>query len=125
MPTRFVKELHQVVRGAVSVGMDRDRAMRLALRCARDSMPPLRLAILDDLAEFPISTTTQVRRRLGKPRNTVDRQLQALQMLGVVVCEEVEYNDRPGGTRWLYSLAPDVDPETLVYTPLPRVQRSE
>jgi hypothetical protein len=125
MPTRFVKELQQVVRGAVSLGMDRDGAMRLALRCARDSMPPLRLAILDDLAEFPHSTTTQVRRRLGKPRNTVDRQLQALQMLGVVECEEVEYDQRPGGTRWFYSLATEINPETLVYAPLPRVQISE
>jgi hypothetical protein len=65
MPTRFTKGLVQVMRGAVAIGMTRDAAMRLALRCARDSMPPLRLAILDDLAEHPYSTTTMVRKRLG------------------------------------------------------------
>jgi hypothetical protein len=40
MPTRFAKELAQVIRGAVAIGMDRGDAMRLAIRCARDSMPP-------------------------------------------------------------------------------------
>ena len=40
MPTRFAKQLAQVVRGGVAVGMERDDAMRLAIRCARDSPPP-------------------------------------------------------------------------------------
>ena len=44
MPTRFAKQLTQIVRGAVAIGMDRADALRLAMRCARDSMPPLRLA---------------------------------------------------------------------------------
>ena len=43
-------------------------------------MPPLRLAILDDLAAHTDSTTADVRKRLGMPRNTVDRQLQALHL---------------------------------------------
>ncbi|HYX98570.1 MAG TPA: ArsR family transcriptional regulator, partial [Mycobacterium sp.] len=42
MPTRFAKQLTQIVRGAVAVGMDRTEALRLAVRCARDSIPPLR-----------------------------------------------------------------------------------
>ncbi len=56
MPTRFAKQLNQIVRGAVAVGMDGADAMRLAIRCARDSMPPLRLAIIEDLAEHPNSS---------------------------------------------------------------------
>ena len=51
MPTRFAKQLAQMVRGAVAIGMDRDDALRLAIRCARDSMPPLRLPIIDDRGE--------------------------------------------------------------------------
>ena len=35
MPTRFAKQLGQVVRGAVAIGMSRKDGMRLALRCAR------------------------------------------------------------------------------------------
>jgi hypothetical protein len=116
MPTRFVKQLVQVLRGGVAVGMSRDDAMRLALRCARDSVPPLRLAILDDLAAHPASTTTEVRRRLDKPRSTVDRQLQSLHMLGLLTCAEVAApfgQGKVGGTRWQYSLASGVDPGVL------------
>ena len=67
MPTRFAKQLTQVVRGAVAIGIERPAALRLAIRCARDSMPPLRLAILDDVAAHPDSRTVDVRRRLDKP----------------------------------------------------------
>lgn len=114
MPTRFAKQLAQVVRGGVAIGMDRTHAMRLAIRCARDSMPPLRLAIVDDVAAHPGSTTGEVRRRIGKPRNTVDRQLQALHMLGVLVCDEEEqaWGDREI-TRWRYSLADGIDPTAI------------
>lgn len=110
MPTRFAKQLAQVMRGGIAIGLDRADALRLAVRCARDSMPPLRLAIVDDLAEHPYSTPTDVRRRINKPRLTVDRELQALHMLGVVDCDEVEYGER---SRWFYSLAEGIDPDAL------------
>ncbi len=114
MPTRFAKQLTQVVRGGVALGMDRDDALRLAIRCARDSMPPLRLAIVDDLAAHGESTTAEVRKRLEKPRNTVDRQLQALHILGVLVCDEEEITNagRPA-IRWHYRLADGIDPNAL------------
>lgn len=114
MPTRFAKQLAQVMRGSIALGMDRGDALRLAIRCARDSMPPLRLAIVDDLAEHPDSSTAQVRKRIGKPRATVDRQLQALHMLGVLACdeEEVEWAGKPA-TRWHYSLTSGIDPTAL------------
>ncbi|MGC5246432.1 winged helix-turn-helix domain-containing protein [Gordonia sp. DT219] len=112
MPTRFAKQLAQVMRGAVALGMDRDHALRLAVRCARDSMPPLRLAIVDDLAVNPGASTTEVRKRLDKPRNTVDRQLQALHMLGVLTCDEESLSEMR--TVWRYSLADDIDPTALL-----------
>jgi hypothetical protein len=94
MPTRFAKQLTQVLRGGVAIGMPREDALRLAIRCARDSMPPLRLAIIDDLREHPGQwTPTDVRKRLDKPRATVDRQLQALHALGIV--HLYEGGDRP------------------------------
>ena len=37
MPTRFAKQLAQIVRGGLAIGMNRADALRLALRCARDS----------------------------------------------------------------------------------------
>jgi hypothetical protein len=120
MPTRFAKQLAQIVRGMVAIGASRSEAMRLAIRVARDSMPPLRRAIVDDLAEHPASTAGDVRRRIGKPRTTVDRQMQALHMLGVLEVEEL-----PGTfgnkevTRWLYSLADGIDPRSLDPLPVP------
>jgi hypothetical protein len=112
MPTRFAKQLTQIVRGGVAIGMERSEALRLAIRSARDSMPPLRLAIIDDLAANPYSTTTDVRRRTNQPRNTVDRQLQALHCLGVLTCDEVDRATGPGSW-WYYSLADDIDPNCL------------
>jgi hypothetical protein len=53
MPTRFAKQLAQMVRGGLALGMSRESAMRLALRCGRDSAPPLRIDILLDLASNP------------------------------------------------------------------------
>jgi hypothetical protein len=126
MPTRFAKQLGQVVRGAVAVGMDRTEALRLAVRCARDSMPPLRLAIVDDVAANPETATRDVRRRLSKPRNTIDRQLQALHILGVLVCDEQKVDGR--GVVWRYSVAEHIDetalnpenvPDLSVHTPSP------
>ena len=67
MPTRFAKQLAQVVRGAVAIGMNRADALRLAIRCARDSMPPLRLLIIDDLANHPGSSTSDVRNASTNP----------------------------------------------------------
>ncbi len=114
MPTRFAKQLAQVVRGGVAIGMDRTDALRLAIRCARDSMPPLRLAIIDDIAEHGDSSTAQVRKRIGKPRATTDRQLQALHMLGVLECDEQE-TEIAGKhvTLWIYRLADGTEPSAL------------
>jgi hypothetical protein len=116
MPTRFAKQLTQIIRGAVALGIDRAEALRLAIRCARDSMPPLRLGIVDDLADHPHSTPSEIRRRLDKPRATIDRQCQALHMLGVLTCDEVEYGEQ-GRTRWHYSLAGGINPDTLKSSP--------
>ena len=116
MPTRLAKQLVQVLRGACAIGMPRAEALRLALRCARDSMPPLRLAILEDVASHPHGRTRDIRQRLNKPYNTVDRQLQAFHMLGVLDCEEVEMGeDRNGRSRstWYYSVAKAINPRAI------------
>jgi hypothetical protein len=112
MPTRFAKQIWQVVRGAVAIEVSRQDALRLAIRCARDSMPPLRLAIIDDLSKKPDSSPSDARRRLKKPWHTADRRLQALHMLEVLDCDEVAYGDQ-GRSRWLYSLADGIHPDVL------------
>src|SRR5262249_12498386 len=106
MPTRFAKQLFQIMRGARAVGMSQQAAMGLVIRCARDSMPPLRLAILEDIAAHPDSRIIDVRRRLQRPRATIDRALQALHILGLLTCREEE-DERDGAPRYIrhYSLS--------------------
>jgi hypothetical protein len=81
-------------------------------------MPPLRLAVIDDVAANPRSTPSDTRRRTGKPWTTIDRAMQALHMLGVLSVEEEEdmISSKPV-TRWRYSLAEGIDPQSLGRTP--------
>ena len=114
MPTRFAKQLTQIMRGALAIGMTRLRALALAIHCARNSMPPLRLAILEDIAANPGSRIIDVRRRLQRPRATADRALQALHVLGLLVCEEEE-EQREDGPRYIrhYRLAQPISLDAL------------
>jgi Bifunctional DNA primase/polymerase, N-terminal len=119
MPTRFAKQLAQMVRGGVAIGMAREDAVLLAIRCARDSIPPLRLEILLDVAANPNSRPSDVRRRSGEPWSTTKREMEALTMLRMLRCdEESEISDDDGKlktkTVWRYSLASNFDRETLL-----------
>ena len=53
MPTRFVKQLFQLMRGATALGLSVDRAFQMALRVCRDCAPPTRLRVLLDVADAP------------------------------------------------------------------------
>ena len=88
MPTRFAKQLTQIMRGALADRHGRTKALALVLRCARNSLPQLRLAVLRDVAANGESRIIDIRRRLQKPRATVDRVLQSLHILGLLVCRE-------------------------------------
>ncbi len=110
MPTRFAKQLTQIVRGGIAIGMERHDAVELAIRCARDSMPPLRLAILGDLTAYGESRVTDVRQRLDKPHNTIDRELKALHMLGMVSLRE---ETGQHGKSWHYSIAAHIATSVL------------
>ena len=116
MPTRFAKQLVQLLRGAIAIGVKPDEALRLVRRCACDSIPPLRRDILLDLAANPGSRAADVRKRISQPRNTVRRGLECLHMLGALVCDETEDVDRNGKfyTIFRYRLADKLDKETLL-----------
>jgi hypothetical protein len=112
-PTRFGKQLAQIVYGGVAIGLERSDA----IRCARDSMPPIRLAIIEDLAKEPASSPGDVRQRLNKPWSTIKRQLEALHMLEVLDMHEIEDHNFKGETimRPHYTLADGIDPSVLMY----------
>lgn len=105
MPTRFAKMLAQIVRGGLSIGMTENEALSIAVHAAGDSMPPLRLDALWDVHQNPGSTYVQCAKRLQKPRNTVDRELQALHLIGLLRQE-----DAPSGEQgWRYVISGEVE----------------
>lgn len=110
MPTRYAKQLVQLVRGGLVLGMTREDAMSAAKRCGGDSMPPLRIDVLGDVAAHPWSRTADVVKRLQLPRKTVDRTLQELHLLGLLVVREEPYGQ---SVRWVYTLADDVSTDVL------------
>lgn len=110
MPTRFAKQLVQLARGAIALGLGREQALTVARRGAADSLPPLRREVLSDVAVNPRSLTRDVVKRLQLPRQTVDRTLQELHLLGLLVVDDEPYGQ---SVRWVYSLAADVDPVEL------------
>jgi hypothetical protein len=114
MPTRFAKQLAQLVRGSLALGMRREAAMRLAMRCARDSFPPLRSEILLDLAGNPESRAVDVSKRIVKPYRTARRELEALHTLGLLRCDEEQSVIDETKTIWRYSLADEFDRNTLL-----------
>ena len=81
-----------------------------------DSIPPLRLEILLDIAIHPHSPTGQVRKRISKPWSTIKRELEALHMLGMLRCDEEETTTKTfqEKTVFRYSLAADFDRATLL-----------
>jgi hypothetical protein len=111
MPTRFGKQLVQVARGGLLLGMSRAAAMGTAVRCCQDSVPPLRRKVLADVAAHPDSSTADVTKRLQIPRTTADRTLQELQLVGLLHVDHVDYG--PGRVRWCYAVAPGVDAADL------------
>jgi hypothetical protein len=128
MPTRFAKQLMQVVRGAWAVGMSRERARELAIRCARDSIPPLRSLILLDVASNPGTRPGDTRKRINKPWRTTKREMEALTHIGVLMCEE-ETECAGDGRRdriiWRYRLHPQFDRATLLAMTRPHPHRQK
>jgi hypothetical protein len=123
MPTRFAKQLVLIFRGALSIGIDRGAAMTLALRCARDSIPPIRLSVLKDLAANNIDDcrVSAIADRLRRPWRTIRRTLEALYVLDMVHCvkEDAEEEENGDGEKtdrkiiFCYSLAADVNLKAL------------
>jgi len=102
MPTRYAKMLGQLVRGCLALGTGRDEARAVALRVARDSVPPLRWRVLVEVDRAPGSTCSEVTKALQVPRSTVDRVLQELHLLGLLHVEDGE-----AGSGWRYRLSDD------------------
>ena len=127
MPTRFAKQLAQIVRGGAAIGMDRVDAMRLAMRCARDSIPPLRLAILEDLAVTrlpkpgPYASASSGH---GTPSTVSYAHCNASTSSCAMSSRRRYKNGNENGTVWNWTLQSEIDPHESVpemyVAPLPQ-----
>jgi hypothetical protein len=88
MPTRFPKTLVQLFRGLLYMGHTRAEAMRMIRRIARDSMPPTRRKVLEDVAAHPNAKASEVRERLNVPDFSARRELEALTALGALIATD-------------------------------------
>ena len=109
-PTRFAKQLTQLARGGLSLGMTQDAARAVAARAARDSMPPAYLKVLDDVRRNPLSRTADTGRRLHMPWRTADRALQELWLLGTL------HRQGDDKDRWVYTLDSAADAAVKLIT---------
>ncbi|GGO70669.1 winged helix-turn-helix domain-containing protein [Nonomuraea cavernae] len=110
MPTRFTKQLAQIVRGGIALGMDRARAFAVAARCAGDSLPPLRRRILAYLFKEGPKPVGDVKNGLQLPRTTVERGLDELHLLGVLEAREEKWGQ---GTRNVFAISERIDRSAL------------
>jgi hypothetical protein len=83
MPTRLAKQLVQIRRGGLALGLSAQRMSEVIGRCAADTMPPVRLKILLAVRGGAV-TSAEVTARTRLPRSTVDRTLLELVMLGAL-----------------------------------------
>ena len=99
-PTRLAKYLWQLVRGSLAIGVTRPEAHALAIRVARDCLPPNRRDVLFYVAEHPYSRTGDVAKGLQLPYATADRTLQELHLLKALQVADDDGQDK----RWRYTV---------------------
>jgi hypothetical protein len=85
-PTRLIVVLARLLAGLDSIGTPRDVAWRIVAKVALDSIPAIRLAVLDILAKADKTTTRTVAETLGYPSATARRALEDLMAHGLVRC---------------------------------------
>jgi hypothetical protein len=107
-PGRFIKQLGQLLRGAISIGLPRHEAFTLVRRCAFDSIPPFRLALLQVLNGQGQQTVGTLAAWLNKIYSTTKNHLDALALLGLVCKDEVDEQDDQRVRRY-YSLSAHVE----------------
>lgn len=83
-PTRFAKQLAQVFKGSVAIGIEREKALDLVIKAARDSAPPARLTVLLEIDRMGGNDIKGISEKIGKPQTTVKRWVEALLVLGLV-----------------------------------------
>ena len=114
-PTRLTKSLMQMVRGGIAMELSSVDAFDMAMRCARDSIPPIRLECMCDLAQHADCRPSEIASRIDRPWKAVDKAIQALWSARIV--SGTKASDGEAKARWLYNIADWVKLEHLWPSP--------
>jgi hypothetical protein len=84
-PARLALVLLRLLNGLQAIGVDEVTAWQLVTKCALDSMPALRRAVLEDLLRRPtLASTTEVAEAVSYPTTTTRRALEDLAAHGIL-----------------------------------------
>ena len=101
-PTRFAKQIAQLMAAAIAIGVSETEAWRLARKVGWDSVPAVRSAVIRLLArqEGIAIPYSDLEERTGLPKTTVRRVVEDLVVLGLA--EQRKEGDA-ANARWLIS----------------------
>jgi hypothetical protein len=85
-PTRLIVVLARLLDGMDSIGVPREVAWRVVSKVALDSIPAIRLSVLELLQGVEQTTTSDVAEELGYPSPTARRALEDLTAHGLIAC---------------------------------------
>jgi hypothetical protein len=77
-PARLAQGLMRILNGLRAIGVNDNASWHLVAKCALDSMPAVRLTVLEDLGLRGTSSTTEIAARTGYPTTTTRRTLEDL-----------------------------------------------
>lgn len=125
-PTRLIVALDRMLAGLDAIGCDRTQAWKVVHKCALDSIPALRLAVLYALADGQ-ADTNDISGKVRHPASTTRRALEDLVAHNLV---EQERQEPPKAHLWSLSAFtsarlqgfPDMSGEKVVF---PEMSRSE
>jgi hypothetical protein len=87
-PTRLVKQLDRLLGGLDVIGASREEAWATVTKTARDSVPALRMVVLDVLAREDASVDTNaIAEQVRHPATTTRRALEELTAHGLIECQ--------------------------------------
>jgi hypothetical protein len=101
-PTRFAKQIAQLMAAALAIGVDETEAWRLAEKVGWDSVPAVRSAVICLLARYadePLAYS-DLEEKTGLPKTTVRRVVEDLVVLGLASHQK---ESSAGNARWLIS----------------------
>jgi hypothetical protein len=102
-PPRLVAQLVLLARGLLALGLPEPAAVGLCRRAALDSMPAVRRALLQALADAGELTVSEAARRVGCHRHVARMALEELAAIGLATCPDLDddpQDDQEPGGRW-------------------------